>query len=90
LLPGNAASSWKALWRPYSQKIFLGRVLPFDGDAATAYARIAAERKRMGRPISQCDAQIAAIAHSRGRHLATRNVDDFEGCGLCIVNPWQM
>ena len=32
---------------------FAGRVLPFDGDAAFAYAGIAAERKRSGRPISQ-------------------------------------
>jgi len=68
---------------------FVGRVLPFDGDAAAAYARIAAERKRTGRPISQFDAQIAAIAQSRGSHLATRNVGDFEGCVLYIVNPWQ-
>lgn len=68
---------------------FVGRVLSFDGEAAAVYARIAAERKRTGRPISQFDAQIAAIAQSRGGHLATRNVDDFEGCGLYIVNPWQ-
>lgn len=68
---------------------FARRVLPFDGDAALAYARIAAERKRTGRPMSQFDAQIAAIAQSRGSHLATRNVDDFAGCGLCLVNPWQ-
>lgn len=68
---------------------FAGRVLPFDGDAAVAYAGIAVERKLSGRPISQFDAQIAAIARSRGGYLATRNVGDFAACGLDIINPWQ-
>lgn len=68
---------------------FAGRVLPFDSDAAASYARIAAGRKRSGRPISQFDAQIAAIAQSKGGQLATRNVGDFEGCDVYIVNPWQ-
>ena len=65
-----------------------GRVLPFDGDAARAYPEIAAGRKRAGRPISQIDAQIAAIAHSRGARLATRNVRDFADCGIAVVDPW--
>ncbi|MBK7953572.1 MAG: type II toxin-antitoxin system VapC family toxin [Candidatus Accumulibacter sp.] len=68
---------------------FAGRVLPFDGDAAVAYAGIAVERKRSGRPISQFDAQIAAIARSRGGYLATRNVGDFAACELHLINPWQ-
>jgi toxin FitB len=58
-------------------------------DAALAYAEIASARRRRGRPISAFDAQIAAIARSAGAQLATRNVDDFEGCGIDIVDPWQ-
>jgi hypothetical protein len=68
---------------------FDGRVLPFDGDAAIAFAPIAAERKRVGRPISAFDAQIAAIVSSRGATLATRNVSDFEHCSVELVNPWE-
>ena len=41
---------------------FSGRILPFDSPAAVAFAEIAAERRQAGRPISQTDAQIAAIA----------------------------
>ena len=67
---------------------FSGRILPFDSPAAVAFAEIAAERRQAGRPISQADAQIAAIARSRGAALATRNVLDFEGCGVEIINPW--
>ena len=67
---------------------FRGRILPFDSEAAEAFAELAAGRRRAGRPISQADAQIAAIARSRGAVLATRNVPDFEGCGVEIVDPW--
>jgi toxin FitB len=67
---------------------FSGRILPFDSPAAVAFAGIAAGRRQAGRPISQADAQIAAIARSRGAALATRNAPDFEGCGVEIINPW--
>jgi toxin FitB len=67
---------------------FRGRILPFDPEAAEAFATLAAGRRQAGRPISQADAQIAAIARSRGAALATRDVPDFEGCGVEIVNPW--
>ncbi|WP_342629202.1 type II toxin-antitoxin system VapC family toxin [Nguyenibacter vanlangensis] len=67
---------------------FSGRILPFDGDAAHAYADIASERRRAGEPISQFDAQIAAVTRSRGAALATRNIRDFIECGITLVNPW--
>jgi len=67
---------------------FRGRILPFDSEAAEAFALLATDRRQAGRPISQADAQIAAIARSRGAELATRNVPDFDGCGVEIVNPW--
>ncbi|MEM7761313.1 MAG: type II toxin-antitoxin system VapC family toxin, partial [Cyanobacteria bacterium P01_A01_bin.40] len=47
------------------------------------------ERRKIGRPISQIDAQIAAITRSHNTALATRNVDDFEECGIEIINPWE-
>ena len=67
---------------------FAGRVLPFDAAAASGYAQVVHARRNAGRPISQFDAQIAAIALCRGAGLATRNVADFEGCGLAVDNPW--
>ena len=68
---------------------FAGRVLPFDSAAAFAYAGVVELRRTAGRPISQFDAQIAAIALSRRTVLATRNVSDFEGCGVALRNPWE-
>ena len=69
---------------------FAGRILAFDGAAAIFYARIAGDRRSMGRPISPFDAQIAGIARSRGAILATRNVADFVGCEIEVVNPWEV
>lgn len=69
---------------------FAGQVLDFDADAADAYTDIAASRKLAGRPISQIDAMIVAIARSRGASLATRNVKDFVDCGVKLIDPWRM
>ena len=67
---------------------FAGRILSFDEDAARVFAKIVARRDALGRPISQFDAMIAAIARSRRAALATRNIGDFRDCGLRIVDPW--
>ena len=67
---------------------FQGRVLPFDSTAAKAYAEIAAQRRAAGRPIAEADCQIAAIARATDAPIATRNVKDFDGCGIRIINPW--
>ena len=69
---------------------FRNRVLGFDSSCARHFAEIAAERKLLGRPISQFDCQIAAIARSRKATLATRNTPDFTDCGIKLVNPWDL
>jgi len=60
----------------------------FDALAAHEFARIIAARRRIGRPMEELDAQIAAIARSGGFTLATMNTKDFEGIdGLKIIDP---
>lgn len=68
---------------------FRGQVLKFDVSAARHYAQILASRKHMGRPMREMDALIAATAKSNDATLATRNLRDFENCGLQLMNPWQ-
>jgi predicted nucleic acid-binding protein len=65
-----------------------GQVFAFDSEAARVFSRVAAERRMLGKPISHADAQIAAIARSRSAKVATRNVEDFENCGIDVINPW--
>lgn len=67
---------------------FHGRIESFDRAAADRYAMVVTDREQLGRPISVADAQIAAICHTRGATLATRNNDDFTDTGIELVNPW--
>ena len=68
--------------------LFAGRVCAFDQRAARAYGAVLKTRKAVGRPIDEMDALIAAIALTNDATLATRNIPDFEGCGIPLVNPW--
>ena len=61
---------------------------PVDTAAAENYAVIASSRERAGKPITSFDALIAAVCRSQGAALATRNVSDFEGTGIEIIDPW--
>jgi len=89
LLPhGKRRAALLAGAEPMFGRVLAGRILPFDEDAARAFPEIAIRRRAQGRPITDLDAQIAAIAYSRSALLATRNTADFEGCGVRLVNPW--
>lgn len=67
---------------------FEQRTLDFTVDAAHHYADILAHRRSLGLPMSVPDAQIAAIARTHHFKLATRNIKDFEECGLELINPF--
>lgn len=56
--------------------------------AAIAYANIFAARRRAGRPTATVDLMVAAIARSQNASVVTRNVVDFDLCGVAVVNPW--
>ncbi|MFY9645278.1 MAG: type II toxin-antitoxin system VapC family toxin [Terriglobales bacterium] len=69
-------------------RVLQGRVLAFESEAARPFARIVARRRALGCPVGHADAQIAAIAQVHSAALATRHSDDFEDCGVTVVNPW--
>jgi len=69
----------------------LGRwalVLPYDTEAARAFARIRELARAEGRGISIEDGMIAAICIVHGATLATRNTSDFDFLPVPTVNPW--
>ena len=67
---------------------FADRVLPFDQEAAIAYGDLFAARSRVGCPPSTADLMIASIARAKGARVVTRDVRDFEHCGLTVIDPW--
>jgi predicted nucleic acid-binding protein len=89
LLPrGKRRTDLKAAWETMLEQLYSGRILPFDSDAAREFPGIVLARRKIGRPVTQIDAQIAAIARSRGAVIATRNIADFAHCGVDLLNPW--
>ncbi len=66
-----------------------GRVLPFDLAAARASASIAAQQRKIGRPVEIRDVQIAGIALANKATLATRNIRHFQGLGIHLIDPWK-
>ncbi|MGE0279871.1 MAG: type II toxin-antitoxin system VapC family toxin [Rhizobiaceae bacterium] len=65
------------------------KVLASDLAASLKFGEIVAERESRGRPIGPLDAMIAAICLVNGATLATRNVRDFDGLNLKLVNPFE-
>ncbi|MEF0944060.1 type II toxin-antitoxin system VapC family toxin [Rhizobium sp. BR 362] len=64
---------------------FSGRILPLDEAAAVKAAKWHVPNPK---PIN--DAYIAATAFTRRMTLVTRNIKNFEGMGVALVNPWDM
>jgi len=90
LLPkGKRRDGLESAARVMFEVKFAGKVLPFDAESAALHAEIVARHRKAGRPISFWDSQIASIARAHGATVATRDVRDFEGSGIDIVNPWE-
>ncbi len=67
---------------------FQGRILPFDHEAASEAARLAAERRAAGRSVDFRDIEIAGIVSARRATLATRNTRHFQDLRIEVVDPW--
>ena len=78
---GNALRIWLAGVRA----AFSGRILPFTDNTAVLCAAL-----HVPDPRAERDAMIAATALEHGFSVVTRNVSDFVGTGVALVNPWQV
>lgn len=87
---GHRRAALELAARTMFTDVFADRILPFDSSAAEAYAGIVATLRRSGRLPPPPDMMIAATALARGASVVTRNVRDFAGCGVMIVNPWDV
>jgi predicted nucleic acid-binding protein len=70
-------------------RLFGARILPFDENAARAYAALAARARAAGCALSVADAEIAAIAAVTGFTVATRDAAPFVAAGVPVIDPWR-
>ena len=71
------------VWLAGVRASFAGRILPFTDNTATLCAAM-----HVPNPRSDRDAMIAATALEHGMTVVTRNVADFVGTGVLLVNPF--
>ena len=67
------------------QSLFKGRILPFDEKAAPAWARLMSEGRAAGKPRSDLDMIVAAVAETNECVIVTDNEKHFSG--LDVLNP---
>ena len=70
-------------------KALISACSPTTNPQPRLYGTLMGDRKELGRPSSIPDGQIAAIARRDRLAVATRNVLDFESCGIEVVNPFE-
>ena len=68
---------------------FSGRILPVDRQAAEFSASMRAQVHSGSGRLKIADALIAGTAMANDMAVATRNVRDFDGLGVDVVNPWE-
>ena len=89
LLPEGRRKDWlNSTLGDLLAKLFGRRILPFDQQAAMAYAGLFSRARLAGRAISVADCQIAAIAQTQGFTVATRDTAPFVATGVPVINPW--
>jgi len=85
---GKRKQQLQLRFEQFTKNAFSYRILDFTEQAAQNYARVMGDKHQSGRPMSVPDGQIAAIALANGFALATRNIKDFEDCGVELLNPF--
>lgn len=68
---------------------FAGRIFPVTEAIAERWGHLAASTRKQGITLAIMDGLIAATALEHGLTLVTRNVKDFAGLGVDLLNPWE-
>jgi hypothetical protein len=70
-------------WLSELRARFADRIVPIDDRVAEEWGRLNAAGSR-----NTVDSLIAATARIHELTVVTRNIRDFEGCGVALLNPW--
>jgi|SRR5580693_3562547 len=68
---------------------FSGKILGIDGAIADRWGLLTAQAKRTGRPLAAMDGLLAATALHHNLTMVSRDVSDFAGAQVAVVNPWE-
>jgi predicted nucleic acid-binding protein len=68
---------------------FQGRILPVTVPIAERWGVLSGECRLQGKQVKVADGLIVATAIEHALKIVTRNVKDFEGLGVEIINPWE-
>ena len=70
-------------------KLFYGRILAFDAEAAGRYGQQCVQVLQLGKSLSPSDGYVCAIAAVRGYKVAARDMAAFAATGVAVINPWK-
>lgn len=88
-LPQSRRRSQLETWLEVElQTRFSGRILDIDRAIADRWGWLAATAKRAGKPLGAIDGLIAATALHHSLTVVSRNVNDFAGMPVAVLNPW--
>jgi toxin FitB len=68
---------------------FAQRILPLDSPTMFLWGSLSARMEQAGQPMGVMDSLIIATALHHHLIIATRNVTDFQPCGVQVTNPWE-
>ncbi len=68
---------------------FEGNIVALDTDVLIEWGVLTAHLESTGRILPAMDSLIAASALAKKMTLVTRNVSDFDGAGVDVVDPWE-
>jgi predicted nucleic acid-binding protein len=88
-LPQSRSQTLLETWLELDLKSrFSGRILPIDRFIADRWGLLSAAAKRRGKSLAAIDGLLAATALHHNLTIVSRNVDDFSGTQVPILNPW--
>lgn len=90
-LPASRRKAALAAWLESDLLVrFQDRLLPLTVATMRVWGQLTARREMEGKPMPAIDSLLAATAAERGFTLVTRNVEDFRGAGIGLLNPWEI
>lgn len=90
-LPQSRRRTYLESWLELDLQIrFSGRILAIDNAVADRWGWLTAQAERKGRPLAAIDGLLAATALHHNLTIVSRNVSDFAGAQVPILNPWDV